>query len=114
MTDASVKTKESIRKREMVKARKQARRRRQSRLTLCLTAFLLVVLSVQTAHMYTRYRNYQQKEAALKAELKEEQERAQDLEDEEAYTKTDEYVENTARSKLGLLYDDEIIFKEKK
>ena len=39
--------------------------------------------------------------------------RQQEIEEYEAYTKTQEYVEEIAKSKLGLVYKDEIIFKEK-
>ena len=43
----------------------------------------------------------------------EQKEKQQDLKDYEKYTKTKEYTESQARSKLGLLYDNETIFKEK-
>ena len=47
------------------------------------------------------------------SELEAQEERKQDLLDYENYTKSDKYIENTARSKLGLVYDDEMIFREK-
>ncbi len=37
--------------------------------------------------------------------------RAKELEEYEEYVKTDEYVEEVAREKLGLVYKDEIIFE---
>ena len=43
----------------------------------------------------------------------EETEREGKLSDYEEYIDSQEYVEDTARSKLGLIYDDEIIFREK-
>ena len=36
------------------------------------------------------------------------------LKDYEEYTKSQDYVEDIAKSKLGLLHDNEIVFKEKK
>ena len=36
-----------------------------------------------------------------------------ELEEYEAYTQTQEYIEDTAKSKLGLVYKDQIIFKER-
>ena len=78
-----------------------------------IAIFILVVLCLQTGRLYGKYKSYHEKEANLKTELATQEEKRQDLEDYEAYTKSDEYVENTAKSKLGLVYDNEIIFKEK-
>ena len=47
----------------------------------------------------------------LKKEKKEADKRAKELEEYEEYVKTDEYVEEVAREKLGLVYKDEIIFE---
>ena len=77
-----------------------------------LVAFLLVVMTIQVTNLYARFSKYQAKEKALAAELEAEQERQQDLKDYENYTKSDKYIENTARSKLGLVYKDETIFRE--
>ena len=49
----------------------------------------------------------------MKEQIAQQKEKQQDLKDYEKYTKTKEYTESTARSKLGLLYDNEKIFKEK-
>jgi len=40
-----------------------------------------------------------------------EEARTQDIADLEAYMQTDEYAEQVAKDKLGLVYEDEIIFK---
>ena len=37
----------------------------------------------------------------------------EDLSEYEEYIKSDEYVEDTAKKKLGLIFDNEIIFREK-
>ena len=78
-----------------------------------LVVFLLVVMTVQMSSLYSRYNKYREKEASLSSELEAQEERKQDLLDYENYTKSDKYIENTARSKLGLVYDDEMIFREK-
>ena len=44
----------------------------------------------------------------------EEQERATEIQELDEYVHSTEFVEDTAKSKLGLSYDNEIIFKEKK
>lgn len=78
---------------------------------------LLVALALCTTLSY--------KQSALKAEGKEytsqlkelkKQEKAlqkdkEDLKDLKDYVKTDEYAEEVARDKLGLVYKDEIIFE---
>ena len=53
-------------------------------------------------------------EASLQKQLEEETARGEQLSSYETYTKSQQYVEDTAKSKLGLAYDNEIIFKEAK
>ena len=53
-------------------------------------------------------------EASLQKQLEEETARGEPLSSYETYTKSQQYVEDTAKSKLGLAYDNEIIFKEAK
>ena len=42
-----------------------------------------------------------------------ESERADEIESMQQYMQSDQYIEDIAKSKLGLAYDNEIIFKEK-
>ena len=42
-----------------------------------------------------------------------EERRAEEISDLEAYTRTKKYVEDVAKEKLGLVYEDEIIFKSR-
>ncbi len=49
----------------------------------------------------------------LEARLEEEQERKEELEEKQDYMSTINYIEDVAREKLGLVYSDEVIFKEK-
>ncbi len=46
-------------------------------------------------------------------ELEAQQSRQEDLIEYEVYTQSQQYVEDTAKSKLGMAYSDEIIFREK-
>jgi cell division protein DivIC len=101
---------------EKIKGGKGRKRNRVStgrRLSWILSVALVVILSIQMVNLYNRYVSYRTKEASLREELMVQKNRRQDLKDYEKYTKTKEYTENTARSKLGLLYDNEIVFKEK-
>ena len=79
----------------------------------CIVIFLLAFMSVQIIRLYQKDREYTARERALTTQLKEEKKRSEQLSDYEAYIGSQEYVEDTAKSKLGMVYDHEIIFKEK-
>ena len=69
-------------------------------------------MTFQIANLYRKNAAYEEREAALEAELLEQQARQDELAAYEAYAQTDEYKENVSRSKLGLVRDNEIIFRE--
>ena len=56
---------------------------------------------------------YVEELAQLQNKIDAEEARTQDIADLEAYMQTDEYAEQVAKDKLGLVYEDEIIFKAK-
>ncbi len=83
---------------------------------ICITVIVLAMIGVMSVQIVTLYKKDQQfiaQEALLEKQKQEELVRQQEIEDYEAYTKTQEYIEDIAKSKLGLVYKDEIIFKEK-
>ncbi|MHB8131732.1 MAG: FtsB family cell division protein [Mobilitalea sp.] len=47
----------------------------------------------------------------LSAQIEEQEERAIDINNQKAYVQTKRYIEDIAREKLGLVYEDDIIFK---
>jgi len=47
----------------------------------------------------------------LELQIKEQEERAKEIKNLEAYVQTKRYIEDVAREKLGLVYEDEIILK---
>jgi cell division protein FtsL len=71
----------------------------------------VAVMSVQIAKTYQKDQTYTEQQAQLQAEYDEELSRQQELKEYESYTKTKEYVEQQA-NKQGLVYDDQIIFRE--
>ncbi len=75
--------------------------------------FLIVAMSVAMILLIRKDLNLKEVEAKKRAELQEQQQVAQELSDKERYTQTSEYVENTAKNKLGLVREDETIFREK-
>ena len=74
---------------------------------------LIGVMSVQIVNLYQKDQQLIAQEKLLQKQMETELSRQQEIEEYEAYTKTQEYVEEIAKSKLGLVYKDEIIFKEK-
>lgn len=96
-----------------------ARRRRKNQNNragkICISMILVVfaaVMSIQIVKVYQKDQEYAKKQAQLETQLEEEQTRAEEIEDYEAYVQSQEYIEDVAKSKLGLAYDNEIIFKE--
>ncbi len=79
----------------------------------CIVVVLLLFMSVQIIKLYHKNQEYIAREAALTEQFEQETERADRLSDYEKYIGSQEYVEDTAKSKLGMVYDNEIIFKEK-
>lgn len=75
---------------------------------------LLVVVSTQIVRLYHKNEAYKIREEQLVNQLELEQERQEELAAYEEYMNTPEYIEELAKTKLGLVNDNEIIFKEEK
>ena len=94
-----------------------AKRRRRANgavgIVVIVFAFL-VVMTVQICRIRAKDADYVQREAELKKEYQEETQRSSEIDDLETYMNSSEYIEDVAKSKLGLTYKSEIIFKEKK
>ena len=91
------------------------RKKRQNRLGMMLVTFvvlmLMAVILFKGRELTMKRAEYQQKEETLQAQIDEEHERTRKLTDYEKYTKTDKFVEEIAKEKLGLLYENEILFR---
>ncbi|WWR15781.1 septum formation initiator family protein [Lachnospiraceae bacterium JLR.KK008] len=101
----------------MVKRRLAFRRKRQNRLGMFLVTvavlMLLLVVGIRSIELYNKQKLYAAKEIALEEQILQEQKRTEEIEEFRKYTKTKKYAEEVAKDKLGLVYDGEIIFKEK-
>ena len=75
-------------------------------------ALLLVVMIFQLVSLSRKQKEYAREEENLRKELALEQVKSEELKDYEAYTKTEEYIENMARMKGGLVKENEIVFRE--
>ena len=95
---------------------KRRRRRRGSNragiLSISLVvAVLMIMLAVQSNGLKEKNRVYAAQVEELNAQIESEQQRTDEIEAMEEYKNTKEYVEEIAKDKLGLVYDDEILFK---
>ena len=94
-----------------------SRRRRRQRntgaasVTVIVIAFL-AIMSVQIYKLKQKDVEYARKEAAVQQEYELETARTQEIDELARYMKTTDYIEDMAKSKLGLAYENEIIFKE--
>ena len=94
----------------MANAKRRRRKNGNRAGRMCITCIVFVfaiVMSTQIIKVYQKDQEYIAKQAA-------EQDRQKELEAYETYTKSQQYVEDVAKSKLGLLYDNEVVFKEQK
>ena len=81
-----------------------------------ITAVVIMVcvaLSFQIVKLYQKNKIYIAREESLKSQLENEEKRREELEKYEQYINSQDYVEDMAKTKLGLVYEDEIIFREK-
>ncbi len=92
------------------------RKKMQNRFSMTLVTLVVVVLLVVVG---VRSYNLSQKQEALLAKqaenaqlIEKEKQKALEIEEYDKYTKTMKFYEETAKKKLGLVYEDEIIFMQ--
>lgn len=98
----------------MARIRRQTESNSGKVIILLIVTTLVVVMSIQIANLYEKSRDYQEKQTELVRALDEATEARERLEEYEEYTKTVDYIEDMAKSKLGLVHENEIVFKEEK
>lgn len=92
--------------------RKRRHRSRFGAMSVMLAVFLLLIcMSCMSRNLEKKNASYSEQVAQLTSKIEEESARTQEIEDLEEYMKTDEYIEDVARDKLGLVYEDETVFK---
>ncbi|HAS20842.1 MAG TPA: cell-division initiation protein [Lachnospiraceae bacterium] len=95
---------------------RSSRRNRQNRLSMILAvlvvAILFVAVYINGSSMRKELEENQDRIVRLKQEIEEEELRSKSIEEYRAYTETDQFIEQIAREKLGLLYEGETIFRE--
>ena len=91
---------------------RKRRMQRHKRSVLAVSAVVLL-LSANSISLKSKEEYYQGQEMELEQQIQEEKARAEEIEELREYVGTDQYVEDVAREKLGLIHENEIILKEK-
>ena len=79
-----------------------------------VAVILLGALLYEGQNLQSQLNFYQEKEASLNDQIEEEKERTEEIDKTKEYMETDEYAEDVARNKLGLVKDNEFVFEEEK
>lgn len=72
---------------------------------------MLVFVSVASLRLRVNNAGKQSRIQELEDQIEAEQKRAEEIEEYSKYVQTKKYAEEVAKEKLGLVYEDEIIFK---
>ena len=72
---------------------------------------MLIFVSVASLSLRASNANRQEKIKELETSIEEEKEKAEEIEEYGKYVQTKKYAEEVVKEKLGLVYEDEIIFK---
>lgn len=72
---------------------------------------LFTVVAYKSVELKAKNEAYMEREASLEKQINQELDRQAELEEYEKYVQTKKYIEEVAREKLGLVYEDEMYFK---
>lgn len=90
--------------------------RNENRLGMTAAMVAIVVMTcvvgVDSFSLKQKEEKYALREQELMLLIEQEEARAKELEELATYTKTKKYAEEVAKDKLGLVYENEIIFQE--
>ena len=100
-------------KKKQKRSRSQAEHNRLGLLVITVVVLLFLGSMLQSSRkLETRLASYDARAAALEEKLEEERARTEEIDALKEYMKTDEYAEEVAREKLGLVKYGEIVFRE--
>ena len=102
----------------MGNSKKKKKRRKVGYESLGMLSIALVVLVLlgglilKSNDLQERLTGYDAKAATLQQQIEDEQTRTEEIDKLKKYMETDEYAEEVAREKLGLVKDNETVFKK--
>lgn len=74
---------------------------------------LFIALMAESSKLQTKISDYEAKTAEVVSQIESENDRTAQIDELKEYMQTDEYAREVARDRLGLVDDNEIVFKEK-
>ena len=77
-----------------------------------VVVMILVAVWVRSMELQRKLDTYTVKQEQLEEKIADEEQRQQEIQEFRKYTQTKKYAEEVAKEKLGLVYEDEIIFKQ--
>ncbi len=100
----------------MARSKVAYRKRRQNRfsmfLVILIVILIMVVVAIHSISIRQKIELRDSQISELSAQIEDEEERAQEIEEYGIYTKTKAFIVEMAQDKLGLVFDGEILFKE--
>ena len=102
----------------MGSSKKKKKKRKVGYESLGMFAIALVVLvllgglMLKSNDLQERLTGYDAKAATLQQQIEDEQTRTEEIDKLKKYMETDEYAEEVARERLGLVKDNETVFKK--
>ena len=102
----------------MGNSKKRKKKKKVGYNSLGMIAIALVVLvllgglMLESNDLKERLAGYDAKAATLQQQIEDEQTRTEEIDKLKKYMETDEYAEEVAREKLGLVKDNETVFKK--
>ncbi len=91
------------------------RKKRQNGFSVALVIMVLIMLMIVITYgridLQKKQDEYTLKEQQLNEQIEAEVQRSEEIEEYRKYTQTQKYVEEVAKEKLGLVNENEIIFK---
>ena len=102
-----------MKEREEKNSGRKKKVRKKSRTTeFSITIVLCCLVAVLTVKGISLQQKVNANASSLDSQIEEEKQRTDDITALKEYMQTDEYIEKTAREKLGMVKDNEILFKE--
>ncbi len=96
-----------------VRKKKAGKKSRTTELSITVVLCCLVaMLTVKRISLQQKVNTNASRISSLDSQIEEEKQRTDEITALKEYMQTDEYIEKTAREKLGMVKDNEILFKE--
>ncbi|MBO4678219.1 MAG: septum formation initiator family protein [Lachnospiraceae bacterium] len=80
-------------------------------LVTVVVAMIVLVVVFKSNELRDKKAAYEKRENYLIEQIEEQKRRSEEIEEYRKYTQTKQYVEDMAKSRLGLVYKDEIVFE---